>query len=466
MTRSALGCGRFTNACSRRDALARFGIGFGALGLAGLVGERTAQASPHAPARARRIIFLFMHGGPSAVDSFDQKPALDQHDGQTAPQLPRLTFAAANGREGSKLWKSPWKFSQYGECGHPVSELFPHTAQLVDDICFLHSCHGTAPDHGAAVLKMNTGSESFVRPSFGSWLLYGLGSENQNLPGFITICPTDKHGGVRNYGPAFLPSEFQGTPLGNENTRAREAAFRFLGPAGDQAQRRQLDFLRQLNEASLSPSDSELEARIATYEMAFRMQIAAPDVLDLASETEATRQLYGLDEPATADFGTQCLLARRMAEAGVRFVQVSTGFKWDQHGGLVKKHAENALATDRPVAGLLRDLKQRGLLDDTLVLWGGECGRTPTREGGDGRDHNPHGYTMWLAGGGVKGGARIGATDELGYFAAENKIHLHDLHATLLALLGLNHEQLTYRYAGRDFRLTDVYGTVVKEILA
>jgi hypothetical protein len=470
MTSLANGCGRFAVPLSRRDALRQFGAGFGGLALAGLLANGSAADASfpqaHIAARAKRIIFLFMHGGPSAVDSFDHKPALAKHDGQTAPKLPKLTFAAASGRAGSQLWKSPWKFSPRGNSGQLVSELFPATGALVDDICFLHSCHGTAPDHGAAVLKMNTGSESFVRPSFGSWLLYGLGSENQNLPGFVTICPTDKHGGVRNYGSAFLPARFQGTPLGTENTPARSAAFRFLGAAGDPAQRRQLDLLGQLNARPDGTVDSELDARINTFEMAFRMQMAAPEVLDLSSETAATRKLYGLDDPATVDFGTQCLLARRMAEAGVRFIQVSTGFKWDQHGGLVKKHAENARATDQPVAGLLTDLKQRGLLENTLVLWGPEFGRTPTREGGDGRDHNPHGYTMWLAGGGTKGGARVGATDELGYFAVENKIHVNDLHATLLALLGLDHEKLTYRYAGRDFRLTDVAGRVVSEVFA
>ena len=470
-------CFQFHRPLTRRDALRSFGIGFGGLALAGLLGGTTRAAAPvvenplapkpvHFPAKAKRIIFLFMHGGPSAVDSFDFKPELEKHDGQTAPRLPKLTFAAANGREGSKLWKSPWKFEPRGQSGHLVSELFPHLGGLVDEMCFLHSCHGTAADHGAAVLKMNTGTETFVRPSLGSWLLYGLGTENQNLPGFVTICPTEKHGGVRNYGSAFLPAMFQGTPLGSENSKARDAKFRFLAQPGD-AQRRQLDFLREMNLRSAGGApDSELDARIRSFELAFSMQMAAPDVLDMAREPQSVRELYGLDDAATADFGAQCLLARRFAEAGSRFIQVSTGFKWDQHGGLVKGHTENARATDKPAAGLLRDLKARGLLDDTLVLWGGEFGRTPTREGGDGRDHNPHGYTMWLAGGGVKAGARVGATDEMGYFAVDNKIHLHDLHATLLALLGLDHEKLTYRYAGRDFRLTDVEGRVVREVFA
>lgn len=469
-------CQRFFMPHSRRDALRTFGIGFGGLAMAGLFGgaakaaaeiEAANPLSPKSPmrrAKAKRVIFLFMHGGPSGVDSFDYKPDLVKHDGQTAPRMPKLTFAAANGREGSKLWKSPWKFSPHGQSGKMVSELFPHIGGMVDDICFLHSCHGTAADHGAAVLKMNTGTEAFVRPSLGSWLLYGLGTENENLPGFITITPSDKHGGVRNYGSAFLPAIYQGTALGSETTKPVDAKFRFLGKS-DGVRRRQLDFLRDMNlRAADGAPDSELEARIGSYEMAFRMQMAAPEVLDLSRESQATRAMYGLDDPVTADFGTQCLLARRFAESGVRFIQVSTGFKWDQHGGLVKGHTDNARATDKPVAGLLKDLKSRGLLEDTLVIWGGEFGRTPTREGGDGRDHNPHGYTMWLAGGGVKAGTSVGATDELGYFAADNKMHLHDLHATILALMGIDHEALTYRYAGRDFRLTDVEGRVVREV--
>jgi hypothetical protein len=484
-------CFRFSRPFTRRDVLRQFGIGFGGMALSGLLGAtaRAAAAASaghatgpgmpppidpknplaarpgHFPAKAKRIIFLFMHGGPSGIDSFDHKPALEKFDGMTAPKLPKITFAAANGRDNSKLWKSPWTFTPKGQSGHMVSDLFPHLGELVDEMCFLNSIHGSAPDHGAAVLRMNTGTEAFVRPSMGSWMLYGLGTENQNLPGFITITPTDKHGGVRNYGSAFLPAVYQGTPLGNENTKPRDARFRFLGTPNDPAQRRQLDLLRELNTASGTPLDHELEARIRTYEMAFQMQMTAPDVLDLSKESAETRRAYGLENPATADFGTQCLLARRFAEAGVRFIQVSTGFKWDQHGGLVKGHNDNARGVDQPCAALLRDLKQRGLLDSTLVLWGGEFGRTPTREGGDGRDHNPHGYMMWLAGGGVKPG-KVGSTDELGYYAVENKIHLHDLHATLLALMGIDHEKLTYRYAGRDFRLTDVHGRIVKEVFA
>lgn len=466
-------CHRYSQPLSRREALRTFGIGFGGLALAGLLGQEASASTnilhplapkmPMLPTKAKRIIFLFMKGGPSSLDLWDHKPELEKHDGQTAPKLPKVTFAAANGREGSKLWKSPWKFTPRGQIGHPVSELMPHTGALVDDICFMHSCHGTAPDHGAATLMLNTGSTSFVRPSMGSWMLYGLGTENQNLPGFISICPNAGVGGTANRGAAFLPAIYQGTALGAQDMSPSEARFKFLGEPST-AQRRQLDFLRQIN--ATGSGDSELDARIASYELAFQMQMAAPDLLDLSRETKTMRDLYGIDDPQTAYFGTQCLLARRFAEAGVRYIQVSSGApEWDQHGGLVKGHAQNALATDKPVAGLLRDLKARGLLDTTLVLWGGEFGRTPTREGGDGRDHNPHGFTLWMAGGGVKPG-RVGSTDELGYFAADNKIHLHDLHATLMALMGLDHEKLTYRYAGRDFRLTDVHGRVVKEVFA
>ena len=464
------GCCNFSHPVSRRDALRQFGVGFGGLALAGLLGQPAraegdalpanplAPKKPMLPAKAKRIIFLFMHGGPSAVDTFDYKPALADHDGQSAPRQPKLTFAAANGREGSKLWKSPWKFTPRGKSGHMVSELFPHLGAQVDEMCFLHSCHGTAPDHGAAVLKMNTGTEAFVRPSMGSWLLYGLGTENQNLPGFITITPSDTHGGVRNYGSAFLPAVYQGTALGSEHAKARDAKFRFLGKSNDAAQRRELDFLRELNQRSAaSERDSELEARINSYELAFKMQMAAPEVLDISRESKATQELYGMNDPKTAEFGTKCLLARRFAEAGVRFIQVSTGLVWDQHGDLVKKHTENAFASDKPAAGLLQDLKQRGMLDDTLVIWGGEFGRTPTREGGNGRDHNPHGYTMWLAGGGVKPG-RVGATDELGSAAVENRFHVKNLHATILTQLGLDPNNLSFFFGGLNQKLVGVEG--------
>ena len=337
----------------------------------------------------------------------------------------------------------------------------------------LHSLHGTNAAHGGALLKLHTGSDNFVRPSMGSWITYGLGTENQDLPGFLTICPTLAHGGVLNWGSAFLPAAYQGTPLGNASVPAEQARVRHIANPRftPEVQRTQLDLLAELNRDHLEQTgpDPMLEGRLESFELAFRMQTAMPEIEDLAGESPATRRLYGLDDPVTADFGRQCLLARRFAERGVRFVQVThsdSAVQWDQHSKLKEGHEKNAREVDRPIAGLLTDLKARGLLEDTLVLWGGEFGRTPTAQGTDGRDHNPEGFTMWLAGGGVKGGFRYGATDEYGYYAVEDRMHIHDLHATLLHLLGLDHERLTYRYAGRDFRLTDVAGRVAHEILA
>jgi hypothetical protein len=459
---------------SRRDVLRNTALGFGALALADLLHAADVPASakaPHFAPRAKRVIFLFMKGGPSHIDTFEPKPLLDRDDGKPYPgERPRVVFAKTG-----NLLRSPWKFKQYGQCGSPVSELFPHVAGCVDDICFVHSLHGTNPAHGGAVLKLHTGSDNFVRPSMGAWAAYGLGTENADLPAFITICPTLAHGGVNNWGSAFLPAACQGVPIGNASTPVERARVRYIEntnlPAG--AQRKQLDLIADLNRGHLDRTgpDSALEGRIDSFELAFRMQRAMPEAEDLSRETEKTKALYGLDDPVTAPFGRQCLLARRFAERGVRFVQVTHSddkVQWDQHGDLRKGHAKNAREVDRPIAGLLKDLKARGLLQDTLVLWGGEFGRTPTVEGGgrDGRDHNPEGFTVWLAGGGVKPGFRFGATDDYGWYAAEDKVHIHDLHATILALLGLEHEKLTYRHAGRDFRLTDVHGRVVKEILA
>lgn len=423
----------------------------------------------HFPPRAKRVIFLFMKGGPSHVDTFDYKPQLQKDDGKPLPfEKPRVQFAATG-----NLLGSPWKFKPYGESGIQVSELFPHVGELVDDICFLNSLHGTNAAHGGALLKLHTGSDNFVRPSMGSWIHYGLGSENENLPGFITICPTLAHGGVKNWGSAFLPAEHQGVPLGVASLPSSTAKVRFIdNPKWSRdAQRMQLDLINEINSDQLPELQHEpsLEARIKSFELAFRMQNEMPIVQDFSDETEATLHLYGLDDPVTEDFGRQCLLARRFAERGVRFIQVThsnTKVQWDQHGDLKNGHEQNAAEVDRPIAGLLRDLKQRGLLEDTLVLWGGEFGRTPVAEGTNGRDHNPDGFTMWMAGGGVKGGIQYGATDEYGYYAVENKMHVHDLHATLLHILGLDHLRLTYRHAGRDFRLTDVFGKVHTDILA
>lgn len=424
---------------------------------------------PHFPARAKRVVFLFMKGGPSHVDTFDPKPLLTRDHGKAFPgKEPRIKFA-----ETGKLLKSPWSFKQYGQSGLPVSELFPNVAQCVDELCILRSLHGSNPAHGGALLKLHTGSDTFVRPSFGSWITYGLGTENDNLPAFITICPTLAHGGVNNWGAAFLPAWTQGTPIGNASVSSDKALVRHIRndriPAS--LQRAQLAMLGEVNQEHLEQTGSHaaLEGRIASFELAFRMQSTMPDAQDIGSESEATRKLYGIDNPITANFGRQCLMARRFLERGVRFVQVThsdSEVQWDQHGNLYKGHSKNAAEVDKPIAGFLKDLKSRGLLDDTLVIWGGEFGRTPTAQGTDGRDHNPHGFTLWMAGGGVKKGFAYGATDDYGYYALENKMHIHDFHATLLHLLGLDHEKLTYRYGGRDFRLTDVFGHVAKDILA
>jgi hypothetical protein len=465
---------------NRRAMLQSSASGFGYLALSAMLGaECAARAAnalnpltakkPHFEPSAKRIVFLFMKGGPSQVDTFDPKPALDRDHGKKFPgQEPRVKFA-----ETGLLLRSPWKFKRYGQSGLPVSELFPNVAQCVDELCIVRSLHGSNPAHGGALLKLHTGSDTQVRPSMGAWVTYGLGTENENLPAFITICPTLAHGGVNNWGAAFLPAYCQGTPIGNASIPADQAMVRHIrntriSPA---AQRRQLDFLAEANREHLEIAgrDLALEGRINSFELAFRMQSTMPEAQDLTGETEATRRLYGLDNPVTANFGRQCLMARRFLERGVRFVQVThsdSEVQWDQHGNLYKGHSKNAAEVDKPIAGFLKDLKSRGLLDDTLVLWGGEFGRTPTAQGADGRDHNPHGFTMWLAGGGVKKGIAHGATDDWGYYALENKVHLNDLHATLLHLLGMDHERLTYRYAGRDYRLTDLAGHVVKEILA
>lgn len=461
---------------SRRQMLKQSAVGFGYLALASLLAKETpAAGNPLAPKashfqpRAKRVIFLFMKGGPSQVDTFDPKPLLDRDDGKPLPfDKPRVQFAPTG-----NLLKSPWKFKKYGESGIEVSELFPHVAQHVDDLCILNSLYGSNAAHGGALLKLHTGSDSFSRPSMGSWIMYGLGTENQNLPGFITICPTLAHGGVKNWSSSFLPAIYAGTPIGNASVPAAQAQVKFLKNAhrSREEQRRELDLLAEINRAHLAETGPEpsLEARIDSFELAFCMQAAFPEIEDLSRESAETHRAYGLDDKVTENFGRQCLLARRFAEQGVRFIQVThsdANVQWDQHGDLKNGHSKNAREVDKPIAALLGDLKQRGLLDDTLVIWGGEFGRTPTAQGKDGRDHNPEGYTMWLAGGGVKRGFKYGATDDYGYYAVENKMHLHDFHATLLHLMGLDHERLTYRYAGRDFRLTDVAGRVAHQILA
>jgi Protein of unknown function (DUF1501) len=472
-----------TDPASRRELLKVAACGFGHLALLGLASERAAAGPanplaprpPHFTPKARRIIFLFMQGGVSQVDSFDYKPSLEKYAGQALP-FDDARVIANTGMRGSsqRVMRSPWKFARHGECGRWGSELFPEINRHVDDLCFIHSMQTEGVAHGPATLFLHCGATNSVRPSMGSWIQYGLGTENEDLPGFISIGPSAGNGGARNYGNAFLPAAFQGTPFGKAGAPASEATIRNLGNPllSSVERRRHFELMRELNAEQIKgkPGDSELEAMLASYELAWRMQDQAPNVLDLSRETRETNALYGIGQPATDGFGRQCLLARRLCEAGVRFVQVTYGDNtanpaWDQHSNL-PKHADHARAVDRPIAGLLADLKRRGLLEDTLVWWGSEFGRTPYAEkNGTGRDHNPGGFTIWLAGAGVKPGFAFGATDEFGHAAVQDKVHMHDLHATVLHLLGLDHRRLTYRYAGRDFRLTDVSGVVIKEIL-
>jgi hypothetical protein len=462
---------------SRRDLLRVSSTGFGSLALAGLLaesGEAASSASPnplavkapHFPPRAKRVIFLFMHGGPSQVDTFDYKPLLKRDHGKPLPfARPKVVSS-----ETFNLLQSPWEFKQYGHSGMWVSDLFPQIAKHVDDICFVKSMHGSNSRHGGALLELHTGSDTFVRPSMGSWITYGLGSENQSMPGYVTICPTQSHGGANNYSSAFLPAPYAGTPVGSVGIQAKEAKIPFItnSETPRDIQRMEIDLTQEMNRAQLEITgpDRALEGRIESFELAFRMQAEAPELQDLSKESAATRRLYGLDNPITQDFAHQCLMARRLSERGVRFVQVSHTYKWDQHSQLRRDHEQNAREVDQPISALLTDLKERGLLKDTLVLWGGEFGRTPTAQGADGRDHNPEAFTVWLAGGGIKPGLQYGSTDDYGYYSVENKVHFHDLHATILYLLGLDHTRLTYRYAGRDFRLTDVHGNVVRDIIA
>jgi len=471
------------NLFSRRGALKSAACGFGYLALAGLAQRAGAATDPLAPkkthhmSRAKRVIFLFMQGGVSHVDSFDHKPLLDEQDGKPRDFDDARKIANSGKREASsqRVMKSLWKFDRHGQSGHWGSELFPEMCRHMDDLCFIHSLNTEGIAHGPATLFLHCGATQFIRPSMGSWVTYGLGTENENLPGFITISPSAGNGGPRNFGNAFLPAVYQGTALGKAGAPASEATIRNLAnPQLKTAEhRRQFDLLQAMNAEQLkrNPGDSELEAVINSYELAWRMQNNAPTVLDMSKETEATKQLYGIGDAKTDNFGRQCLMARRLCESGVRYIQVTYGDNtanpaWDQHSNM-PKHKDHALAVDKPISGLLTDLKQRGLLDDTIVWWGGEFGRTPYAEkNGTGRDHNAGGFTVWLAGGGFKPGTSFGATDEWGHLAIENKVHMHDLHATMLHQLGLDHEKLTYRYDGRDFRLTDVHGHVVKEVLA
>jgi hypothetical protein len=460
--------------------LCRCANGFGGLALATLLAEQAARAANplapragHFPAKAKSVIFLFMDGGPSQMDTFDPKPRLRADNGKPIPIKPPTTVFNIS----DKIFGSPYEFKQYGQSGAWVSEIFPHVAQCVDDLAIIRSMVSDHSEHTAANYFMHSGSGFQGRPGMGGWVVYGLGTESSNLPGFCVLeSGLIPPGGMDLFGSGFLPATYQATLFRKGAHPIADLQPREGNPA---AQQEKLGLLRGLKRGVLERlgSTPEVEATIENYELAFRMQAAVPSLIDLASESEATRRLYGVDEPETDEFGRQCLLARRMVERGVRFVELLPPSRrgidrWDQHGELEEGHRTNARAVDKPIAALLKDLKSRGLLDTTLVVWGGEFGRTPCAQIPDGgytkkigRDHNPFGFTMWMAGGGVKPGITYGATDEFGYFAVENKVHVHDLHATILHLLGIDHKRLTYRFGGRDMRLTDVHGEVITPLL-
>jgi len=462
---------------TRRDSLKSLSSGFGYLAFAGLSTMAAQAASgplaprqPHFTPKARRVIFLCMRGAPSHLDTFDHKPDLARLDGKDSPQA----------RRGARLLGSPFEFKPAGRSGLMISSLFPKVAQHADDLCVLNGMHTDIPNHPQAFLKMHTGSFQFVRPSLGAWTLYGLGSDNEDLPGFVTLNPPVGIGGAQNYGAAFLPAYYQATKIGQESRPALARRRRQDGSADAppipnianprlprELQRTQLDLVKSLNLHKLGHDghQPEVEGAIESFELAFRMQDTLPEVMDISAETEETLALYGIGSQPTDAFGRQCLAARRLAEAGVRFIELTHG-NWDHHVNLTNALETNCAQTDAPIAGLLADLKRRDMLKDTLVIWGGEFGRTPHAQGRDGRDHNNKGYSMWMAGGGVKGGLAHGMTDELGYEAVDGRVHIHDWHATILHLLGLDHTRLTFNYAGRDFRLTDVYGEIVHDIIS
>jgi hypothetical protein len=469
-------CNRFIPApLTRRRMLLRCANGFGAVALTALLGDRAfghtdrnplAARPSHFEPKARNVIFLYMDGGPSQMDTFDPKPRLAREHGQPI----KVKVEPTQFNNVGTVLQSPWKFHQYGESGIPVSDLFPNVAQCVDDLAIVRSMTSNFSEHTNANYFLHSGHGQQGRPSMGSWVTYGLGSECQNLPGFIVLhSGLIPPGGLDCFNSGFLPASYQGSLF-----RRGDNPVADLKPteATSQLQKGKLSLLRKLDQGALDRlgADDKLEAAIANYELAFRMQTAVPDLMDLQGETAATRALYGIDEPTTAIFGHQCLVARRLVERGVRFLELlcpNLGFdRWDQHSNLKGGHEANARAVDKPIAGLLKDLKARGLLGQTLVLWGGEFGRTPMAQGSDGRDHNPFGFTMWLAGGGVKGGTIYGATDDYGYHAVEDKVEMYDLHATLLHLLGLDHKKVTFRFGGRDMRLTDVHGEVIKGVVA
>ncbi len=461
---------------SRRRFFRRTGMGMGSLAFAGLLGTDVARSvaraesfthplgarAPHFPAKAKRVIHFFLNGGPSQVDTFDPKPALARRVGKP---LPTGNLATENVTTGA--FPSPFSFRRYGQCGMEISELFARTGEHADDLAVIRSMTADLPNHEPSLMLMNCGDAIQVRPSVGSWVTYGLGAENQNLPAFIAMCPNGlpvKES--ENWQAGFLPAVYQGTYIDTQHTQIEKLIAHIRNPrlSRDQ-QRRQLDLLRALEtEHRPSPDpDGQLESRIESFELAYRMQMEATDAFDIANEPESIRKLYGDGVHAR-----QTLIARRLLERGVRYVQLwhGAGQPWDSHANLEADHRKYAHDIDQPIAALLTDLKQRGMFEDTLIIWGGEFGRTPTTQGSNGRDHNAYGFSMWLAGAGVKGGTIFGATDEFGFRAVENKVHVHDLHATILHLLGFDHERLTYRYSGRDFRLTDVYGSVIRGVLA
>ncbi len=470
-------CNCVTPIFTRRDLLRGISCGFGWLAFSSLFGgaARAGDVStpgplaPKAPpltARAKRVIFLTMRGGPSHVDTFDYKPRLTADTGKPGK------------RPGTFLLGSKWKFNQNGKGGLWISELFPNLAKHADELCLIRSMQTDLPAHPQAFLNLHTGTTRFQRPSLGAWTTYGLGTENQNLPGFVSITPPSDFGGAENYGNAFLPAIYQGTRIGQLGRPVSTATIRNLqSRMSPQAQRGVLDLAQKFNQQAMQrdPNDPDVEGVIESYELAYKMQSQMPDVMDITKESPATMALYGIGQPSAPsgqgidaspdDFGRKCLLARRLVEAGVRFVEIAHG-NWDQHFNLETALSANTRAVDTPIAGLLTDLKARGMLDDTLVIWAGEFGRTPHAQGGDGRDHNNKAFTVWMAGGGVRGGYSHGVTDEYGYEAIDKRVQIHDLHATILTLLGLNHETLTFRHAGRDFKLTDVDGRVVKEVIA
>ncbi|MGB1759553.1 MAG: DUF1501 domain-containing protein [Verrucomicrobiales bacterium] len=464
---------------SRRDLLKKSGCGFGSLAFSalmaqeGLLGEEKTSpfmaSRPHFASRAKSVIFLFMYGGPSHVDLFDYKPALEKYSGKSVNDVVKTKGARSSGG----LFPSPYKFQRHGESGHWVSDRYPHLSKVIDNTAMLRGVYGHSISHAPALFEVNTGMIRTGFPSLGSWVNYGLGTENQDLPGFVVMYDYrgGPIGGAPNWGAGFLPGAYQGTPVRSKGTPILN--LNKPQEVKDKSQRELLDFANRMNQIHSKdrPAEESLEARIQSFELAYRMQSAAPGALDLDKETEHTKKLYGIEKGNPGEyFGTQCLMARRLVERGVRFVQLYSGGghgdnNWDAHGSITGNHDKHCAATDQPIAGLIKDLEQRGMLDETLIVWGGEFGRTPHKQGGSGRDHHPFGFTMWMAGGGIKGGASYGETDEIGYHASINRTSIHDVHATILHLMGIDHERLTYHFSGRDFRLTDVAGNVLHDII-